>query len=54
MALNTRPWLDEPPPYYHPKHKHPGVGQILAIAVAIVLIGFLAALITAIVMAGGG
>ena len=54
MALNMRPWLDEPPPYYHPKHEHPRAGQVLAIAVAIVLIGFLVTLITAIVTAGGG
>jgi hypothetical protein len=54
MALNMRPWLDEPPPYYHPKHNHPRVGQVLAIAVAVGLVGFLVALITAIVTAGGG
>lgn len=54
MALNMRPWLDEPPPYFHPKHKHPRAGQVLAIAVAVALIGFLVALITAIVTAGGG
>ena len=45
MALNMRPWLDEPPPSYHPKHKHPRAGQVLAIAMA---------LITAIMTAGGG
>jgi hypothetical protein len=54
MALNMRPWLDEPPPYYHPKLKHPRFGQVLAIAVAVALTGFLVALITAIVTAGGG
>ena len=50
MALNMRPWLEQPPPYYHPKHTHPRAGQILAIAV----VAFPAALITAIVTAGGG
>ena len=54
MALNMRPWLDEPPPSYHPKHKHPRAGQVLAIAMAVALIGFLVALITAIMTAGGG
>ena len=54
MALYMRPWLDEPPPSYHPKRKHPRVGQVLAIAVAVGLVGFLVALITAIVTAGGG
>jgi len=54
MALYMRPWLDEPPPSYHPKHEHPRVGQVLAIAVAVSLVGFLVALITAIVTAGGG
>lgn len=54
MALDMRPWLDEPPPYYHPKHSHPRVGQVLGIAVAVGLMGVLMALITAIVTAGGG
>jgi hypothetical protein len=31
MALNTRPWLDQPPPYYHPKHKAGRIGQFLAL-----------------------
>jgi hypothetical protein len=50
------PWLDRPP-YYGPKHKTSRLarlGQILTIAVAVGLLCFLAALITAIVTAGGG
>ena len=54
MALNMRPWLDEPPPYFHPKHKHPHIGDALLIGLAVALVGFLAALITAILTAGGG
>jgi hypothetical protein len=50
MAL--RPWLDERPSY-GPRHKVSHVGQILLIAVAIALAGFLAVLITAILTAGG-
>lgn len=53
MALNMRPWLDEPPPDYHPKHKGSRIGPILAIAVTVALVGFLLALITGIVMASG-
>jgi hypothetical protein len=54
-----RPWLDQPP-YSgptNPKRKvsrlaH--VGDFLMIAAAVALVGFLVALITAIVTAGGG
>jgi hypothetical protein len=53
MALYFRPWLDQPPPYYHPKHKGRRIGRVLAVAMAVALAAFLAALITAIVTAGG-
>jgi FlaG/FlaF family flagellin (archaellin) len=50
MAL--RPWLDERSSH-GPKHGVSHVGQILLIAVAVALAGFLAALITGILTAGG-
>jgi hypothetical protein len=53
MALYFRPWLDQPPPHYRPKHHGGRIGQILAIAIAVAVVAFLAALITAIVTAGG-
>jgi hypothetical protein len=40
-------------PYSGPKRRIPRFGQILAIAAAVGLVGFLVALITAIVTAGG-
>jgi hypothetical protein len=53
------PWLDRP--LYSgpeaPRHKAPRLahlGQILAIGAAVGLVGFLVAMITAIVTAGGG
>jgi hypothetical protein len=54
-----RPWLDQPP-YSDPtdsKRKVPRLrhlGQILMIGAAVAVVGFFAALITAIVTAGGG
>jgi hypothetical protein len=47
------PWLTEPP-HYSPNHHRSRLGQILTIAVVLALVGFLVALITAIVTAGGG
>jgi len=50
------PWLDQPP-YPGPKRKVTRLArlsQVLIIAAAIGLVGFLAALITAIVTAGSG
>ena len=47
------PWLPEPP-HYSPNHRGSRVGQILAIAVVVALVGFLAAVFTANVTAGGG
>jgi hypothetical protein len=52
--MDFRPWLDQPPPYYQPKHKSRRIGQILAIAVAVALVAFLVAICMAIVTAGGG
>jgi hypothetical protein len=54
MPLDMRPWLDRPPPYYYPKHESPRAGRVLIIGVAVALAGFLVALITAAVTAGGG
>ena len=53
MANYMPPWLDQPS-YAGPRHKIPRFGQILIIAAALVLVSFFVALITAIVMAGGG
>ena len=47
------PWLD-PPPHYSPRRNGGRLGQILTTAALIALVGFLVALITAIVTAGGG
>jgi hypothetical protein len=47
------PWLTEPP-HYSLKHHGPRLGQILAIAVVVALIGFLVAVFIANVTAGGG
>ena len=54
MALNARPWLDLPPSDYHPRHKHPRIGDVLMIGGAVALAAFLVALITTILTAGGG
>jgi hypothetical protein len=53
MANYMPPWLDQPS-YLGPWHKASRFGQILSIAAAIVLARFFAALIIAIVTAGGG
>lgn len=53
MATYMPPWLDQPP-YSRPKRKIPRFGEILIIAATVALVGFLVALITAIVTAGGG
>jgi hypothetical protein len=53
MSNYMPPWLDQPS-YVGPRHKIPRFGQILTIAAAVVLVSFFAALITAIVTAGGG
>jgi hypothetical protein len=53
MAIYMPPWLDQRP-YSGPKHKLPRLAQILIIAVAVGLVSFLVAIITAIVTAGGG
>jgi hypothetical protein len=54
MALNFRPWLDQPPPHYHSRHRGARIGQLLGIAVTVALVVFLGILITAIVTASGG
>ena len=46
------PWLTEPP-HYSLKHHGPRLGQILAIAVVVALIGFFVAVFIANVTAGG-
>jgi hypothetical protein len=53
MANYMPPWLDQPS-YVSPRHKIPRLGRVLIIAAALVLASFFVALITAIVMAGGG
>jgi hypothetical protein len=53
MAIYLPPWLDQPP-YSGSKRKIPRLGQILIIGVVVGLVGFVVALITAIVTAGGG
>lgn len=53
MSNYMPPWLDQPS-LVRPKHEVPRFGWILIIAAAVALAGFLAALITAIVTAGGG
>jgi hypothetical protein len=53
MALNMRPWLDQRPPYGS-RRKIPRIADILAIAVAVAIVGFLAVLLTAIVTGSGG
>lgn len=53
MSNYMPPWLDQPS-YLGPKHKIPRFGQILIIAAAVALVSFFAALIIAIVTAGGG
>jgi len=54
MPLDMRPWLDQPPPSYHPKPEPSRLSQALVIGVAVALAGFLVALITADVTVGGG
>ena len=53
MASYMPPWLDQPS-YVGSRHKVPRFGQILIVAVALVLVSFFVALIIAIVTAGGG
>jgi hypothetical protein len=53
MANYMPPWLDQPS-YLGPWHKLSRLGKILSIAAAVVLACFSAALIIAIVTAGGG
>lgn len=53
MATYIPPWLGQPP-RHATKRKGSHFGQILTIAAVIALAGFLVALITAIVTAGGG
>lgn len=47
------PWLTEPP-HYSPKHHGSRLGQILAIAMVVSLVGFVVAVFIASVTAGGG
>jgi hypothetical protein len=56
MAIYMPPWLDRRPNYGPRSKVSPlaRIGQIVVIAAAIGLVSFLAALITAIVTAGGG
>ena len=53
MALNMRPWLDQRPSY-GPRRRIPRIADVLAIVVAVAMVGFFAALITAIVTGSGG